>query len=98
MNGSSAVRLARAYLLAVAEPPAPALAEFVEVLGPVDAAAQVRRGEVPEPVAKETSARREWDRGAAHLRAAEAIGARLLIPEDEDWPVGPFLSFARSGH
>ena len=41
---------------------------------------------------KETSARREWDRAATHLRAAETIGARLLIPEDEDWPVGPFLA------
>jgi len=98
MIGSSAIRLARAYLAAVAEPPAPALATFVEELGPIDAAAQVRRGEVPEPVAKETSARREWDRGAAHLRAAEAIGARLLIPEDEDWPTAPFLSFAMCGH
>ena len=98
MTGSSAIRLARAYLAAVAEPPAPALAAFVEALGPVDAAAQVRRGEVPEPVATETSARREWDRSATDLRAAEKIGARLLIPEDADWPEGPFLSFARSGH
>jgi DNA processing protein len=98
MNGSSGIRLARAYLAAVAEPPAPALAALVEELGPIDAAAQVRRGDVPEPVAKETTARREWDKAATHLKAAEAIGARLLIPEDEDWPTAPFLSYARSGH
>ncbi|MDT7591296.1 MAG: processing protein, partial [Pseudonocardiales bacterium] len=62
MTGSSEIRLARAYLSAVAEPPAPALAIFVAALGPVEAAARVRRGEVPDPVGKVTSARRDWDR------------------------------------
>ena len=97
MTGSDAARLARAYLSAVAEPPAPALAAYVEAVGPVEAAARIRRGEVPDPVAKETLARRERDRAAGHLRVAEAVGARLLTPEDEDWPVQPLLAFARSG-
>jgi DNA processing protein len=98
MTGSSEIRLARAYLSAVAEPPAPALAVFAAALGPVEAAARVRRGEVPDPVGKVTSARREWDRSGEHLLAADKAGARLLIPEDEDWPAMPFLAFDRSSH
>jgi DNA processing protein len=95
MSASEAVRLAWAYLSAVAEPPAPALAAFVESVGPTDAAALVRRGEVPGTVARETAARRECDRAASHLRAAEAVGARLLTPEDADWPAQALLSFTQ---
>ncbi|MBV9313216.1 MAG: DNA processing protein DprA, partial [Pseudonocardia sp.] len=51
MNATEEVRLARAYLVGVAEPPAPALVAFVEQHGPVEAAARVRRGNVPEVVA-----------------------------------------------
>jgi DNA processing protein len=77
---------ARAYLSRVAEPPAPALAAFVEVLGPVTAAARVRVGDVPDPVAGETAARRTTDRADADLEAARVAGARLLVPEDAAWP------------
>jgi DNA processing protein len=98
MTGPDPVRLARAYLCAVAEPPAAALVEFVRLLGPVEAAELVRRGEVPGPVADQTTARRAVDRAAEHLRAAEVVGARLLIPEDDDWPVGPFMAFTRQAH
>ncbi|WP_051580847.1 DNA-processing protein DprA [Pseudonocardia acaciae] len=92
------VRLARAYLCTVAEPPAPALAAFVDEHGPVAAAARVRRGEVPKRVASETDARRGRDVAEAHLRTARTIGARLLTPEDRDWPVAPFASFAICEH
>lgn len=98
MSATDAVRAARAYLCAVAEPPAPALAAFVSRFGPEDASNRVRRGEVPEPVARETSARRERDRAQDDLRAAELVGARLLVPEDEEWPTVPFMSFSRSGY
>ncbi|MBO0877729.1 MAG: DNA-processing protein DprA, partial [Pseudonocardia sp.] len=104
MAGSSApgghqpVRLARAYLSAVAEPPAPALSVFVDEHGPAEAADRVRRGQVPERVGRETAARRQRVRAEDHLRAAEAIGARLVTPEDADWPVAPFVSFALSRH
>jgi DNA processing protein len=77
---------ARAYLSRVAEPPAPALAAFVEVLGPVAAAARVRTGDVPDPVAGETAARRTTDRADVDLEAAHDTGARLLVPEDAAWP------------
>ena len=77
---------ARAYLSRVAEPPAPALAAFVEAVGPVEAATRVRAGDVPDPVAGETAARRTVDRAGADLAAADAAGARLLVPEDAAWP------------
>lgn len=98
MTASAEVQRARAYLSDVAEPPAPALGALVTALGPVDAAARVRTGEVPAPVDVETRARRDRDRAEVHLRAAEAIGARLLVPEDEDWPAVPFLAFDQCGH
>ncbi len=95
-DGGEEVLLARAYLLRVAEPPAPALVGFVEELGPVAAAARVRRGEVPEPVGRETAARRPADHAAADLAAAAGCGARLLTPEHDDWPQWPFSAFAVS--
>ena len=81
-----AVVRARAYLSRVAEPPTPALARFVDVMGPVTAAARVWAGDVPDAVAAETAARRAVDRIEADLAAARAAGARLLVPEDPDWP------------
>jgi DNA processing protein len=84
-------RLACAYLLKVAEPPAYALRKFVAENGIVAAAEAVRAGEVPEPVASETSARRHIDTAADDLAAGERAGARLVTPEDEDWPAWPLL-------
>ncbi|CRK58618.1 Rossmann fold nucleotide-binding protein Smf possibly involved in DNA uptake [Alloactinosynnema sp. L-07] len=90
-------RRARAYLLRVAEPPAPALAALVDVCGPVEAAARVRAGEAPRSVMDETSARRESDFVDVDLAAAQAVGARLLTPEDPEWPEWPLLAL-RNAH
>jgi DNA processing protein len=87
------VRLARAYLLRVAEPPAPALAALVDECGPVRSAALVRQGRVPPAVLAETQARRCVDRAAADLLAAAALEARLVVPEDDEWPAWPFAAF-----
>lgn len=86
-------RLARAYLLRVAEPPAPALAGLVATAGPERAAALVRQGAVEEDVRAETLARRDVDRASADLLAAEVAGARLVVPEDDEWPAWPFAAF-----
>lgn len=91
------VRLARAYLLRVAEPPAPALAELVARVGPVSAAQQVRAGEVAPAVLAETEARRSFDQAETDLADAEALGARLVVPEDQEWPHWPFGAFALAG-
>lgn len=86
------VQLARAYLLRVAEPPAVALHHLVERHGPLVAAEMVRDGEVPEAVAKETSARRHLELAEADLQLAAGAGARLVIPEDDEWPRWRFLA------
>ncbi|MFC7616926.1 DNA-processing protein DprA [Actinokineospora soli] len=90
------IRLARAYLSRVAEPPAPALYAFVERLGPVVAAERVRQGDVPGGVEAETSARREPDCAREDLEAAAEVGARLVVPEDGEWPSWPLLSLANA--
>jgi DNA processing protein len=86
------VLLARAYLLRVAEPPAPALATLAARIGAVRAAALVRAGDVPTAVAEETRARRDVDHAEQDLAEAAAIGAQLLVPEDPRWPVWPFAA------
>ncbi|MBP2338521.1 DNA processing protein [Saccharothrix coeruleofusca] len=93
-GGERALRLARAYLSRVAEPPAPALASFVAELGPVRAAELVRRGEVPPAVDSQTSARRAEDRAEDDLRRVARIGGRLVVPEDEEWPAWPFTALS----
>ncbi|MBB4910526.1 DNA-processing protein DprA [Actinophytocola algeriensis] len=88
--------LARAYLIRVAEPPAFALHAFVDVVGPVEAADLVRRGDVPDAVRSETEARRDLDLASDDLRNAEKVGARLVVPEDPDWPAWQLLCLAPS--
>ncbi|WP_216208809.1 DNA-processing protein DprA [Amycolatopsis aidingensis] len=84
-------RRARAYLLRVAEPPASALAAFVAEHGPVAAAERVREQRVPKAVAQETCARREAALAAEDLAVAAQADARLVTPEDEEWPAWPLL-------
>jgi DNA processing protein len=90
------VRSARAYLLKVAEPPAVALGPFVAEHGPVEAAKLVRAGTVPDAVLDETSARRHIDKPQEDFLAAKKAGARLVIPEDEDWPAWPLLPLSNA--
>lgn len=92
MTDVNEARLARAYLLAVAEPPAPAVSALIAQCGPIDAARRIRRGEVSNAVAKETSARSGHDVTEADLARAQEEGMRLIIPEDDEWPHWPLLS------
>jgi len=88
------VHAARAYLLRVAEPPAPGLAALVASVGPIEAAERVRRRAVGGAAHDETQARHGVERAIEDLRAAELLGARLLIPEDDEWPAWPFAAYA----
>jgi DNA processing protein len=88
------VSLARAYLMRVAEPPALALHAFVNVEGALAAAERVRCGDVPPAVLSETEARRHLDVAGEDLHAAEKAGARLVVPEDPDWPAWQLLCLA----
>ncbi|HKN95819.1 MAG TPA: DNA-processing protein DprA [Pseudonocardiaceae bacterium] len=89
---SDEILLARAYLLRAAEPPAPHLSRFVARHGPVVAAELVRSGAAPSAVMDETDARSHLDLAEQDLAAAEAVGARLLVPEELVWPEWPFLA------
>jgi len=88
------IRLARAYLMRVAEPPALAVHAFVNVEGVLAAAERVRDGDVPADVRVETEARRDLDLAGEDLVAAEKVGARLLVPEDPEWPAWQLLCLA----
>ena len=92
--GDRELRRARAYLSRVAEPPAPALSELIDEVGPVPASRLVAAGRVPERVTAETSARRADDRAEADLSAIAALEGRLVIPEDAEWPAETFTCFA----
>lgn len=85
-HATDEIRLARAYLLRVAEPPALALARFIDEEGPLRAADRVRAADVPSDVLDETGARREVDLAARDLDEARDRGARLVVPEDDEWP------------
>lgn len=91
--GQYELRRARAYLSRVAEPPAQALSQLIDEVGPVRSARLVAAGRVPHRVAAETGARREDDRADADLSALAAIGGRLVIPEDSEWPAKLFSCF-----
>jgi DNA processing protein len=88
------IRLSRAYLMRVAEPPALAVHAFVDAEGVLTAAARVRSGDVPPAVQGETEARRHLDLAGEDFAAAEKVGARLLVPEDPDWPAWQLLCLA----
>ncbi|WP_410591787.1 DNA-processing protein DprA [Amycolatopsis sp. lyj-23] len=86
------LRQARAYLLRVAEPPAAAVVAFVAAHGPIAAAERVRRGDCPAEVLKATEARRDYDLVTQDFERAAAVGARLVVPEDDEWPAWPLLA------
>ncbi|MET0191385.1 MAG: DNA-processing protein DprA [Pseudonocardia sediminis] len=88
---------ARAYLLRVAEPPCREVVDLVRQYGPVEAADRIRHGALSDPLAKKVQARRAHDRAEADLEAAHAAGARLLVPEDPEWPAWPFTAFGTRG-
>jgi DNA processing protein len=95
MSRYDEVYRARAYLLGVAEPPAPALINLIDLHGPVEAAAMIQAGEVKKLVREETSARRGLDLDQ-QFAAAERVGARLIVPEDSDWPAWQLLCLAQA--
>jgi len=86
---------ARLFLLRAAEPPAPAIHHYVSVHGPVDAVAQIRHSTAPAAVLGEVT--RPDARIDDDLRVLDTGTARLLTPEDDDWPLGRLTSLAGHG-
>ncbi|WP_319966765.1 DNA-processing protein DprA [Lentzea miocenica] len=77
---------ARLFLSRAVEPPAPAVHHFVAVHGPVDAVSRIRNGAAPAAVLSEVA--RQDPQVEDDLRAIDNGTARLLVPEDEEWPLG----------
>ena len=92
------VRLALAYLSRVAEPPCPELAKLVQQVGPVEAAARVKAGDVDSDLARRTEARREIDSAAEDLELLARRNGRLVTADDDEWPLLSFTGFARMDH
>jgi DNA processing protein len=80
------VRMARAWLTRAVEPGRGAVFDLVSQVGPVEAARSLRAGEAPGSVRALAEARRGEDRSLEDLAEAERMGARLVTPEDHEWP------------
>ncbi|TFV63449.1 UNVERIFIED_ORG: DNA-protecting protein DprA [Bacillus sp. AZ43] len=83
------VRRARAWLSRAVEPGTIDLWRYVEDVGPVDAVRRLRAGRAPEPIRALVGARVDEDATLADLTRAERCGARLVVPEDGEWPALP---------
>ena len=83
------VRPARAWLSRAVEPGSVDLWRFVEREGPVAAVTALRAGTAPPRVQALAGARAGQDVSAEDLRRAERCGARLVGPEDGEWPALP---------
>lgn len=82
--------LAWAYLSRVVEPPCAELAAFTAAVGPVEAAARVRRGAIDPAWLDRTLARRGEDCSATDLDVLARLGGRLIVPGDPEWPHAAF--------
>ncbi|MCW2699176.1 MAG: protecting protein DprA [Blastococcus sp.] len=85
-GGPAAVRRARAWLSRAVEPGTIDFWRFVDSGGPVDAVRRIRSGTAPERIRALVGARAEQDESLPDLRRAERCGARLVVPEDDEWP------------
>ena len=83
------VRRARAWLSRAVEPGTIDLWRFVDTHGPVTAARLIRSGSAPARILGLVGARAAQDETVADLRRAERCGARLVVPEDDEWPALP---------
>ncbi|MGY1812168.1 DNA-processing protein DprA [Blastococcus sp. SYSU D00820] len=80
------VRRARAWLSRAAEPGSVALWRFVEDHGAVAAVRLLRSGGAPESIRSLLGVRVQQDGSVADLARAQRCGARLVTPEDDEWP------------
>jgi DNA processing protein len=86
------LRRARAWLTRAAEPGTVDVWRFVDGLGPVEALRRLRSGRAPERIRSLFGVRAGRDESLADLARAERCGARLVVPEDDEWPAFPLHS------
>ena len=83
------LRRARAWLSRAVEPGTIDFWRYVQDVGPVDAVRRTRAGQAPERIRSLVGARADQDATLADLARAERCGARLVVPEDDEWPALP---------
>jgi DNA processing protein len=83
------LRRARAWLSRATEPGTIDFWRFVESVGPVAAVRQLRAGRAPDRVRSLVGARAQQDQTLTDLKRAERCEARLVVPEDDEWPALP---------
>ncbi len=85
------VRLARVTLASLVEPGHSGLGRLVRATGPVAALDRVLAGDGPADLVDAARARlagrRHLEVAAHAIEVADRLGARLVTPEDADWPV-----------
>jgi len=94
MSEHQSRRRAWAYLSRVSEAPSPQLHALIARDGPEAAANAVRQRAVPAVLAASTQARHHLDSAAADLDHIQALGGRLVTPEDAEWPAWRMVGFA----
>ncbi|UOY01539.1 DNA-processing protein DprA [Blastococcus sp. PRF04-17] len=87
--GHPGLRRARAWLSRACEPGTIDFWRYVDGLGPVEAVRRLRAGRAPERLRALVGARAGTDHSLEDLRRAERCGARLVVPEDDEWPAFP---------
>ena len=94
------VRRARAWLSRTFEPGDVALEHWVTEVGPVRAARLLHTGSAPSGWLVQAGPRAGEDRSLEDLAAAHRAGARLVVPEDDEWPHAALhcLTTAADGH
>jgi DNA processing protein len=80
------VRRARAWLTRAVEPGSLELWHWVEQVGPVAAATALHGEAAPPRLQALVGTRAGEDRSGADLDRADRLGARLVVPEDDEWP------------
>ncbi|NEK86958.1 DNA-protecting protein DprA [Blastococcus saxobsidens] len=90
------LRRARAWLSRAVEPGTIDFWRYVEDTGPVEAARRIRAGSVPDRIRALVGARAGQDETPADFRRAERCGARLVVPEDDEWPAFALHALTRA--
>ncbi len=86
LQTSDELRLALAWLSRAVEPGSALMHDYLESVGPIAAAGALARVQAPAHIQALIGARHDVDRVASDLASAAAIGARLIIPDDPEWP------------
>jgi DNA processing protein len=92
------VRGARAWLSRALEPGSVDIWRFVEREGPVAAAQALRAGTAPSRVQSLVGRRAEQDQRDDDLVRADRCGARLVVPEDGEWPAPALHCLTLAAH